>query len=160
MFKFKAELAIIGVNPYVFVPEPILNSLFTLAGKRAGNIPIHGKINGKEFQQTLVKYNGFWRLYVNTNMLKNSPKRIGEEVDFEIHFDPSDRSIPMPEQLQLALDLHPDAKAVFLALSPSRKNEIVRYIARLKSPEILEKNINRAISFLQGKERFVGREKP
>lgn len=138
MFTFKANLAIIGVNPFVFVPEPILASIFSEAGKKTGSIPIAGKINGKEFRQTLVRFNGNWRLYVNTSMLKNSPKRIGEEVEFEINFDPSDRSIPIPDQLQQALELHTDAKAVFLALSPSRKREIVRYIARLKSPEILE----------------------
>lgn len=53
-----------------------------------------------------------------------------------------------------------EAKKVFDSLSPSRQNEIVRYLARLKNEAVLEKNINRAINFLLGKERFVGRAKP
>lgn len=41
-----------------------------------------------------------------------------------------------------------------------KKLEIVRYLARLKTEESLEKNIKRAINFLLGNERFVGRYKP
>jgi len=40
MHKFSASLAIIGVNPFVFVPEPILKELFAKAGKDKGHIPI------------------------------------------------------------------------------------------------------------------------
>jgi uncharacterized protein YdeI (YjbR/CyaY-like superfamily) len=52
------------------------------------------------------------------------------------------------------------AKTVYDRLSASKKLEIVRYLARLKTEESLEKNIKRAINFLLGNERFVGRDKP
>jgi uncharacterized protein YdeI (YjbR/CyaY-like superfamily) len=160
MFNFSAEIEIIGVNPFVFVPDNILEQLFTQAGKDRGTIPIHGTVNGKAYRQTLVRYSGAWRLYINTTMLKNSPKRIGEMLEMTVCFDPESREIQAPPTFIKALNENKEAKLVFDNLSASRKLEIVRYLARLKTAAILEKNIKRAINFLVGKERFVGRAKP
>ena len=131
-----------------------------MAGKDKGPIPVYGTINGAAFQQTLVRYEGEWRLYVNTTMLKNSPKRIGEKVELAIAFDETDRSIAMPQNLEKALIDSPAAKEVFDGLRPSLQHEIIRYIARLKKPESIEANVTRAIDFLLGKGRFIGRDKP
>lgn len=160
MFSFHAEIHIIGVNPFVFVPEVILFQLFQEAGKDKGPIPIHGQINGKTYTQTLVKYSGVWRLYINTSMLKNSPKRIGETIHLTLAYDPQTREIDIHPLLAAALEENQEAGFVFAKLSPSRRLEITRYISRLKSEESRIKNIDRAIQFLLGKERFVGRDKP
>ena len=159
-FKFEAKIEIIGANPFVFVPDKILSCIFKQAGKDKGHIPIKGIINGNSYRQTLVKYSGQWRLYVNTTMLKNSPKRIGETIDLTVSFDSDSREIEMPCDFAKALNSNKEAKLVFEQLSASRKLEIVRYLARLKTKESFEKNIARAINFLIGKERFVGRDKP
>ncbi len=160
MHQFKANIEIIGVNPFVFVPDDILQEIFNQAGKSKGTIPIHGTINSKPYKQTLLKYSGHWRLYINTTMLKNSPKRIGEVIEISLQFDPESRAITPPEKFILALEANTNAKQVFENLSPSKKLEIIRYLANLKTEQTLEKNIVRAINFLQGKERFVGRDKP
>lgn len=160
MHQFRAKIEIIGINPYVFVPEAILQDIFKQAGKQSGPIPINGTINDKPYKQTLVKYSGDWRLYINTTMLKNSPKRIGETVELTISFDPESREIHPPEKFNIALNENLEAKAVFESLTASKKLEIVRYLARLKNEEVLEKNIKRAINFLLGNERFVGRDRP
>lgn len=160
IYQFSAEIQIIGVNPFVFVPDNILEKIFEDAGKSKGHIPIKGHINGKTYKQTLVKYSGHWRLYINTSMLKKSPERIGETVEITLAFDPEDRSIePHPKLIQ-ALKDNPDAKTVFDSLSPSRKHEIVRYISFLKTEATVDKNIIKAIDFLLGKGRFVGRDNP
>jgi len=151
---------IIGINPYVSVPDGILQALFASSGKNRGSIPIRGTVNGNPYRQTLVKYAGEWRLYINMKMLKDSPKRIGEELEITVGFDPESRTIEMPARLAEALSEHPDAKSAFEGLSPSRRHEIVRYLAHLKSEAALEKNITRAIAFLQGKGNFAGRDKP
>jgi hypothetical protein len=160
MDSFSAEIEIIGINPFVFVPDDILHNIFQQAGKDKGSIPINGTINGKPYKQTLVKYSGDWRLYINTTMLKNSPKRIGDMIEITIKFDPESREITPPDCFIKALTESEEAKIVFDGLPASRKLEIVRYLARLKTEEVLEKNITRAINFLLGNERFVGRDKP
>ena len=160
MHQFSAKIEIIGVNPFVFVPENILQHIFMQAGKNKGFIPIIGTINQQVYKQTLVRYSGHWRLYINTSMLKNSPKRIGEEIMVTIGFDAESRAIATPPKLLQALNENTEAKTVFDNLPASRRLEIVRYLSRLKTEETLNKNINRAIQFLLGKERFIGRDKP
>ncbi len=160
MYHFEAELEIIGINPFVFVPENILDELIQKAGKHSGKIPICGELNGKSYTQTLVKYQGFWRLYVNTTMLKNSPKHIGEKVEITVDYDPVSREETPHPELMKALDENPQQKELFDSLPPSRRKEIVRYIGRIKSDEIRNKNIEKAINFLKGTERFIGRDKP
>lgn len=160
MKTFTAQLHIIGINPFVFVPDVILAAIFKDAGKDKGHIPIHGTINGKEYQQTLVRYSGEWRLYINTIMLKDSPKRIGEIIEVTVAFDPKDRTIEQHPLLTKALQQNKQAKKVFDGLPLSRRKEIVRYIGNLKTKESITKNIEKAIRFLEGKERFIGRDKP
>ena len=108
----------------------------------------------------MVKYSGAWRLYINTTMLKNSPKRIGEVIDITVDFDSESRAIETPESFSTALEENKEAKFVFDSLSASRKLEIVRYLANLKTEKTRATNTQRAIDFLLGKSRFVGRDKP
>jgi hypothetical protein len=158
--KFKADIDIIGVNPFVFITEDILNDIFRQAGKDRGPIPIKGTINSKPYKQTLVKFKGYWRLYVNTTMLKDSPNRIGETIELTITFDPVDRSITPNPKFIRALEENTDAKIIFDGLAPYKKHEIIRYISFLKTEESIDNNIKKAIDFLLGKGRFVGRSKP
>ena len=43
MLSFKARLVIIGVNPYVLLPQRVLQALFVQAGKDKGKIPVNMK---------------------------------------------------------------------------------------------------------------------
>ena len=159
-YDFSAILKIIGINPYVSVPEEILSAIFIDANKDKGPIPICGTINDKSYLQTLVKYAGEWRLYINTIMLHNSPKKIGKNINITIAFDPNERTIEMHPLLEKALAKNSEANAIFEKLPPSRKKEIVRYISHLKTEEKIIANVSKAINFLLGNERFIGREKP
>ena len=158
MFTFKAALEIIGINPFVFVPPEILAQIFEKAKKDRGPIPVCGAVNGKSYTQTLLKYKGEWRLYINTAMLKNSPKRVGETVEITIAYDQEDRTIQPHPKLVSALSKSPKAKMKFESLPLSLRKEIIRYIARLKTDESIKKNVQRAIDFLNGKARFIGRD--
>ncbi len=159
-YSFSAIIEIIGINPYVFVPETILQEIFKQANKQKGPIPVKGAINEKDYKQTLVKYSGYWRLYINLKMLKNSPKRIGETIQVTIAFDPEDRSLQLQEKLVAAFSENTDAKKVFDGLSSSKQQEIIRYISRLKTEESIIRNVQKTINFLNGKERFLGRDRP
>lgn len=160
VLQFKAEINIIGINPFVFVPDKVLEKIFKQVGKEKGSIPVKGTINSNAYRQTLVRYDNAWRLYINTTMLKNSPKRIGEIIDITIAFDDESRDIITPPVFLKALKANKEANAVFKTLSPSLQKEIVRYLARLKTQQSLEKNTTQAIRFLLGEERFIGRQLP
>lgn len=156
LLKFNSDIKIIGINPYVFLPENVLLEIFKQSKKDKGHIPVCGTVNGQKFRQTLVKYKGEWRLYIYTTMLKDSPRRIGEEIIIEISYDPESRVIDMPISLQDALKADLYAKTIFDKLSPSKKSEIIKYLVRLKTNESRERNIQRIINYLHGKESFFG----
>jgi hypothetical protein len=158
MKSFSAKIQIIGINPYVLLPSLVLKYLFQKAGKDKGAIPVQLKIGGKDFIQNLVKYSGKWRLYLNGPMRKAAEKDVGDVIDIQIDYDSKPRTTPVHPNLKKAFKENSTAKKAFEKLSPSRQKEILRYINSLKSEESVDKNIQRAISHLGGKQSFVGRK--
>ena len=160
MIKFRARIEIIGVNPFVFLPESVLNEVFKQASKNKGKIPVRMKIDGQEFVQTLVKWKSAWRLYLNMPMRKAAQKDVGDIADFEVAYDPIKRVFPIHPKFEKALKENKQAKQIFDSLRPSLQLEINRYFGFLKTEESVDRNVNKAILFLLGKGRFVGRDKP
>ena len=158
IYTFQAALEIIGINPFVSIPVEILEAVFQQATKDKGPIPVTGTINKKIYQQTLLKYSGQWRLYINTTMLKNSPKRIGELIEITITYDTSDRTIKPHPQFIKALSKNLKAKQSFDCLTPSMQKEMIRYIANLKTEQTRNRIIARAIDYLLGKSTFIGKK--
>jgi len=157
---YQAKIHIIGVNPYVLVPASILKIIFRQANKSKGAIPVRGTLDGHPYTQTLVRYSGKWRLYLNIPMRRAAKKDVGDKIEITIEYDPVERIIPIHPKLLKALSKNRGAKNAFEKLSPSRQKEIVRYISYLKNEDSVDKNVTRAIAFLSGKGRFVGRDKP
>jgi hypothetical protein len=149
MPRFSATIYKLGINPVVDPPERVLSVIFKQAGRTKGPIPVRGKVNGAEFRQTLVKYAGEWRLYVNGVMLKASGTNVGDAVKIEIEFDPAPPVIAMPRALEQALARDRVARDVFASLAPSRQKEIVRYIGSLKSDDSIERNVDKVIQRLR-----------
>ena len=157
---FSAEIDIIGINPFVYMPDEVLKSIFIQANKGKGKIPVKIKIDGHEFSQTLIKYSGQWRLYLNTPMRKSANKDVGDKANFEIWFDPEQRIVPAHPKFIKALKENKEAKKIFYSLRPSLQLEIIRYLSFLKTEESLNKNVIKSVNFLLGKQRFIGRDKP
>ena len=155
---FSAKIHIIGINPYVLLPQIVLKYIFQKSGKNKGAIPVELKIADKNFIQNLVKYSGKWRLYLNGPMRKAAGKNVGDDIDIQIDFDPKPRTTPMHSKLKKAFKENSNAKKAFEKLSPSRQKEILRYINFLKSEESVDKNIHRAIAHLTSSKPFIGRE--
>lgn len=150
--RFSEEIFKIGINPVVDPPDEVLQTIFEQAGRSKGPIQVRGKLNGADFIQTLVKYQGAWRLYINGEMLKASDTKLGDTVKIEIEFDPRPRETPMPPQFAKALKNDKTAKAEFEKLPPSRQKEILRYLGFLKSEESLARNVKRVIKHLRGED--------
>ncbi|RMZ58379.1 DUF1905 domain-containing protein [Chryseobacterium nematophagum] len=154
---FTAKLEIIGINPFVFIPEDILSHIFETAGKNKSPIPVKGIVNGKDFRQNLMKYVGEWRLYINLTMLKDSPKRIGEILEVSIEYDSSERIICIHPDLEVAIKDNFLALSNFEKLTPSRQLELIRYINNLKTKESIQRNIEKIIRYLCGETAFFGK---
>lgn len=158
MITFKAIIQIIGINAFVFLPDKILQAVFHQAGKESSPIPVTLQIQNHSFSQNLVRYKSFWRLYINTSMLKAAGKKVGDEIQIGIDFDPKERITALHPKLEKALRENERANEVFLAQTPSLQKEIKRYVNNLKTEESVDRNVQKAILFLTTKERFIGRD--
>jgi hypothetical protein len=128
-------------------------------------MPVLVRINGKPRQSWRINMmpagDGSFYLYLHGEIRKASDTRVGDRVDVEVRFDAAYRGgpmHPMPSRFRSALAKNRKAKKAWEALIPSRKKEILRYFAGLKSMEARERNLKRAMDVLSGKGgRFMAR---
>lgn len=161
-FRFRAEIEIEGINPFVRVgPE-------RAARLRPGwrkPMPVLVRINGAPETpwriNLMPKSDGSFFLYLHGQVRKASGTSVGDRVSVELAFDGKYRPGParMPAFLKAALKGHPKAWVAYRALPPSRQKELVRYFARLKSEEARTRNLQSALRVLSGaKGRFMARD--
>ena len=148
IFRFKAKIYKVGINPCVKVPLRITKQMQPVKGY----IPVKGKILHHVFTQTLVPVKGQgYRLYVNGPMLKESDTKLGDTVNFEIKQDvrQKDRIPSMNKELEKQLKEN-NLLDAFEKLIPSRRKDILRYLNNLKSQDTLLKNVDKVIRALKG----------
>ncbi len=159
---FRSRIEIRQVNPYVLVRA---EQAAVLKSNWRGPMPVRVQVNGKPdtpYGISLMPVgDGDFFLYLNGIVRKASATGVGDTVSISLTFDDEYRggpAHPMPALFSDELDRNPQAKAAWLALTPSRQKEILRYFASLKSPEARERNVRRALHVLAGsKERFMAR---
>lgn len=159
--RFKALIQIHGINPYVLV-----------SAKRAAELkpgwckpmPVLVRINGKPDDAWPINMmpvgNGSFRLYLQGEVRKASRTKVGDRVEVEVQFNAKYKGgpQPLPAWFKSALAKDPVAKGNWDALTPSRRKEVVRYLAALKSAEARERNLARALTALSGEPtRFMAR---
>jgi hypothetical protein len=150
MPAFSTKIQLLGINPYVAVPARVRKRIFAAAGRERGPIPVRGLIDATPFRQTFVKYQGEWRLYLNTPVRRAAGKDVGDRVTVELEFDPRPPKEPLPPALKRALQLDARARTAFAALPPSRRKEICRYLNALKTEPSRERNLLEVLEHLTG----------
>jgi len=160
--RFRATIEMNGINPFVLVSA-------TRAGRLRKNwrkpLPVLVRVNGKPEMPWRINMmpvgDGSFYLYLHGAVRKASRTKAGETVAVELQFDEDYKNgplHPMPAWFRAALNKNPRARKTWEALSPSRKKELLRYFAGLKSTEAQARNLQRAIHVLAGgKARFMGR---
>lgn len=162
MLQFTARVEIRGVNPYVLVSKGQVTLL--KPGWRK-SLPVLVQINGKPIPPWKINMvpvgNGDFYLYLHGDVRKASNTYVGDTVEVSIEFDKeyvNGPVHPLPQWFANALAKNPIAKTNWEKLSPSRKKEILRYFALLKSTEARERNLSRVLDVLSEKPgRFMGR---
>ena len=128
------------------VPEEVVAALLTEAEKKNAPVQVKGTLDGNaEFESNVVKYQGLYRLYLNTQMRKEAGVDVGDTVTISLAYDPTARMPPMPELLRVALAQNSQAKDRWRLLPTSRRKEILTYLSSLKTEESLRRNIDRTI---------------
>lgn len=152
-YPFKAKIYKNGINWCVDVPGKITDRLTSEKGK----IKIKGTINGFSFSKTLMPVkDSLHRLFVNRAMMKGAETSVGQIAHFKIeqNHDISVERYPKPKVLTDQLKSHGVATA-FNNLTESRKKDILKYLSYIKTPETLQKNINKLIDQLKKGDKQV-----
>ena len=160
--QFRSIIKIIGVNPYVHVTKEQLEQIKADWKKP---LPVLVQINGKPDEPWHINMmpmgDGDFYLYLHGEVRKAANAQVGDEVMVDVRFDSDYQNGPqhsMSDGFQSALHNNLVANKNWEALPPSRKKEILRYFAQLKSPEAIERNITRALEVLSGTTgRFMAR---
>jgi hypothetical protein len=159
--RFRAAIAIRGINPYVLVRA---EQAARLKARWRKPMPVLVQIDGKP--ETPCRTNlmpagdGSFYLYLDATVRKASNTKVGDAVQVALDFDAEYRGgpEPMPRWFSRALSKNPAAKQGWSALPPSRKKELLRTLARLKSTEARDRNLEKALYVLAGgKGRFMAR---
>lgn len=160
--RFSSKIQIRGVNPYIHVSHEQANKI-KLNWKKS--MPVLVQINGKPEKPWRINMmpigDGGFYLYLHGDVRNVSNTKVGDMVTVDVCFDNEYKNgpqHPMPEWFRSALKKNPTAQKNWNSLVPSRKKEILRYFAQLKSQEAIERNRKRAIDILSGKSgRFMAR---
>ncbi len=162
VLAFRAQIGIRGINPFVVISS---SQAATLKPDWRKPLPVVVRINGKPENACRTNLmpagDGSFYLYLNGAVRKEAGVSVGDLVRVEIEFDKEYRNGPlhsMPPWFRQALRENPKAEQNWTALAPSRKKEILRYFAQLKSPEARSRNLVRALQVLSGRtDRFMAR---
>jgi len=160
---FTSTIKIRGVNPYVYVSAPRANRIKSSWRKP---LPVLVRINGQPAKAWRINMmpigDGAFYLYLHGSVRKTSDTQVGDRVRVEVSFDASYKNGPqhrMPLWFRQALAQNSNARTSWRLLSPSRKKEILRYFAALKSEEARTRNLKRALFVLSGRKgRFMARD--
>ena len=160
--KLYDVIKIRGINPFISVDARDANALKPDWRKP---LPVLLQVNGKPSvplrTNMMPMGNGSFYLYLNGVARDAAGVSVGDRVRVEITFDSTYRNGPLhsaPAWFTKELKDNPEAKKNWDALIPSRKKEILRYFARLRSPEARFRNLARAVHVLSGRPgRFMAR---
>lgn len=161
--RFSAAIKIRGVNPYVDVSASCAHQLKKNWRKA---MPVLVRVNGRPAGtpwriNMMPTGNGSFYLYLHSSVRAAAGVRVGDRVTVDLDFDGDYKNGPrhaMPRWFSAALARTPRAKLNWNKLTPSRKKEVLRYFAGLKSDEAQQRNLGRAVAALSGEPgRFMGR---
>ena len=161
MLQFWGVIKIRGVNPYIHVQAKIARRLKKDWRKP---LPVLVRVNAQPKRPWRINMmpagDGSFYLYLRNDIRKASGTTVGDRVAVGLSFDGSYRGGPtrLLPWFRSELRKNAIARKAWEALIPSRKKEILRYFAALKSPEAKARNLSRVMEALSGDEvRFMAR---
>jgi hypothetical protein len=163
VLRFQATIEITALNPYLHVSAARASTL--RRGWRRP-MPVMIRINGAPrsppWRTNMMPLgDGSFRLYLQATVRRASGTQVGDSVRAEVRFDAKYRGgpqHPMPAWFRGPLRANRKAWATWQALIPSRKKEILRYLAQLKSTAARKRNVTRALRALAGQPvRYMAR---
>jgi hypothetical protein len=162
VFSFKAVIEIRGINPFIRVSS---SRAATIKRDWHKPLPVLLRINRKPEEAHRINMmpsgDGSFYLYLNNVVRTAANVSVGDRVSVELDFDAgylNGPQHPVPAWFKDGLEGTPRAQQNWEALPPSRKKEILRYFAQLKSTKAQSRNLQKVLKVLSGEPgRFMAR---
>src|SRR5262249_694586 len=143
---------------HVDVPEEVSSELAKQAGKARLNaargkkgkyIPVVATGDCVSARTTLVPAGaGRYRLESNTAPRKPARADTGDVIRVELALDAAPRTLPVPADLQAALEKHSKAAKAFAEFAPGMRRQFTMWFDSAKSPAARQKRLARAMDIL------------
>lgn len=160
--RFTQRIELRGINPYLLVSAKLAQQL--RPGWRKP-LPVRVTINEKPRSPARVNLmpagDGSFYMYLNGPLREVSGTAVGDRVTARVSFDARYRGGPthaVPPSLELGLRARPKLARAWERLTPSRRKEILRYLAGLRTAAARERNIVKLLATLaRPDQEFLGR---
>ena len=148
MVRFSATVQSRGANPFVDVPGRARNELLPFA--QTGRIRVTGRLNGAEFNATLMPVKpGGHILYVPGGLRAATGVKVGDTVTVDIEPLGAQRIVP-PADLARALDGAAGAADTWDLLPASHRRELTRYLEDARTPATRARRVAQVVAQVQG----------
>jgi hypothetical protein len=142
--KFRAELQRTGGNTTGFeVPQEIVDGL-----GGGGRPKVVATVNGFEWRSSIAKMGGSFWLGVSAERRAAAGVEGGQVLDVSVELDTAERTVAVPEDLALALEGEPAAKAEFERLAFSHKQRHVLHIQDAKTAATRARRVAKTVAVL------------
>lgn len=108
--------------------------------------PVRVTINRYSYRTTVGRRGDRFLVPVSAEVRAAAGVAAGEELDVEIALDDDPREVAVPDDLAIALDAVPGARARFDALSFTRRKECVRAIEEAQATATRERRVAKAVA--------------
>jgi hypothetical protein len=125
------------------IPAKIVEALG--AGKRP---PVSVTLNGYSYRSTIAVMGGKYMVSVSAAVRAAAQVAAGDQLSVSLQLDLAPREVPVPPELQKALEQHATAKARFDQLSYSKKRLCTEPIERAKTADTRLRNVDKVIAAL------------
>ena len=143
--EFRAEVEQTGrTTTGIEVPPEVVEGLG--GGKRP---KVSVTLNGKTYRSSIASMGGRFLVGVSAENRALTGVQGGDVVDVTIELDTVPREVEVPEDLAAALEVVPEAKAMFGRLAYSHQRAHVDAINGAKAPETRRRRIDKAIDMLR-----------
>ena len=144
--KFTAQIQQAGRTATgIEVPAEVVEGLG--GGKRP---KVSVTINGKTYRSSVAVMGGKFMVGVSAENRALTGIAGGDVVEVTMELDTAPREVEVPADFAAALEVAPDAKAVFARQSYSHQRAHVDAINAAKAPETRRRRIDKAVEMLQG----------
>ena len=160
--RIAATIALRGLNPYVLVSAEQAHRLKPGWRRPLPVILRFPKLPRHQWLTNLMPVgDGSFYLYLHEHIRRATRTAVGDRMRLAVQFNAAYKggpTHPLPKWFRDALRKAPAARQNWRRLSPSRRKEILRYFASLKSAAAQARNLARAMRVLAGhRERFMAR---